>query len=143
MQPLSAPTDVLHRFDPPWIEVGRVYRRICFLRSEGLTGEARIIEETEFAEATARARGQFDSESAADSLLRQLMAEEEERVAEAVAFAEVLVPILARRISIHPPEQQRAAAPEVRARARAAPGEARGVADFIDDMLAQDRLASR
>lgn len=120
-----------------------MYRRICFLRSEGLSGEAQIIQETEFAEAAARARSLFSSESGADSLLRELMAEEEERVAQAVAFAEVLVPMLAPRLSLRPPAQPHAGPPECRARARTGPGEARAVADFIDDMLAQDRMAPR
>jgi hypothetical protein len=98
--------------------VGRLYRRICFLRSEGLSCEARLLQETEFAEAVAKARGLFSSGPEADSLLGELMAEEEERVREAVAFAEVLVPILARRLPVPPPAQPaRAAAPAPRARA--------------------------
>ena len=121
-----------------------MYRRICFLRSEGLTGEAQIIQETEFAGAAARARALFASESQADTLLSELMGEEEERVAEAVAFAEVLVPMLARRLSIHAPAPApRAGSAKPRTSARVAPGEVRGVADFIDDMLAQDSLASQ
>jgi hypothetical protein len=141
---LSAPTEVLHRFAPPWIEVGRLYRRICFLRSEGLSAEARILQETEFVEAAARAKGLFSSGPEADSLLGELMAEEEERVAEAVAFAEVLVPILARRLPVPPPAKAApAAAPAPRARARGGPAETPTIADFIDDMLAQDGLAHR
>ena len=140
---MSAPTEALHRHAPPWIEVGRIYRRICFLRAEGLTGEARVLEETEFAEAASRARGLFAPGSGADSLLGELMAQEEERVAAAVAFAEVLVPMLARHMPVP------AAAPAARAAApawvplRGAPADTPEIADFIDDMLAQDRLAPR
>ncbi len=119
-----------------------MYRRICFLRSEGLSEEAQLVQGTEFAEAAARARSLCPTGPAADSLLRELMAEEEERVAQAVAFAEVLVPMLARRLPLRP-SAPHAGPPETRARPRVGPGEARGVADFIDDMLAQDRLASR
>jgi hypothetical protein len=120
-----------------------VYRRICFLRSEGLPDEAQVIQETEFAEAAARARSLLSPGSGADSLLRELMAEEEERVAQAVAFAEVLVPMLARRLPLRPSAPPHAGPPEARARAQVGPGAARGVADFIDDMLAQDSLAPR
>lgn len=136
---MSALTEVLHRFDPPWIEVGRIYRRICFLRSEGMAGEAQAVQETEFAEASARARKLFSSESEAESLLREMMAEEEGRVAEAIAFAEVLVPMLARRLGVHPPAPHPRAAPPA---PRTGPAQARGIADFIDEMLAQDRLGS-
>lgn len=120
-----------------------MYRRICFLRSEGLSGEAQAVQDTEFAEAAARARGLFASESEADSLLRGLMEEEEERVAEAVAFAEVLVPMLARRLSAHAPAPLPHAAPVRGAAAAGRPGGTRDVADFIDEMLAQDRLPIR
>ena len=136
--------EVLHRFDPPWIEVGRVYRRICFLRSEGLAREARRVEANEFAEAAARARGLAASEPEADSLLRGLMAEEEERVAGAIAFAEVLVPLLARRLSAHAPAPfPHAASPEPGTAAAGRAGGTRDVADFIDEMLAQDRSCPR
>jgi hypothetical protein len=135
--------EVLHRFDTRWIEVGRTYRRICFLRSEGLTREAQRVETNEFAEAAARARGLSASEPEADSLLRGLMAEEEERVAGAIAFAEVLVPLLARRLSAHSPAPFPHAASPALGTAAGREGGTRDVADFIDEMLAQERLESR
>jgi hypothetical protein len=139
---LSALAEALHRFDPPWIEVGRVYRRICLLRSEGLAREAKLAEDTEFAEAASRVRGDSATEAVSLAQLRALMTEEEERVCEAIAFAEVLAPMLARRLSdAQPPRFPPASAP--RAGRAGAPGETRGIADFIDDMLAQDRTNPR
>lgn len=134
--------EALHRFDPPWIEVGKIYRRICFLRSEGLRDEAQRIEDGEFAEAAARARDATASGEEADSLLRSLKAEEGERVAEAVAFAEVLVPMLAAKLPHAAAAPSHAPAPE-RRKPKAAARDARGIADFIDDMLEQDRSAQR
>jgi hypothetical protein len=135
--------EALHRFEPPWIEVGRIYRRICFLRSEGLLGEARTIEETELAAAAARARGNSSSDSDADSLLTTLLREEEERVLEAIAFAEVLAPMLVRGISGLAPARPRAVAAPSPRTPRPGDGETREIADFIDEMLAQDRVGPR
>jgi hypothetical protein len=138
---LSALAEALHRFEPPWIEVGRVYRRICFLRFEGRAGEAQVIEDTEFAEAAAKARGVSTDEFEAESILKGIRAEEEERVAGAIAFAEVLMPMLAKRAPDVVPA--RAPAPAPRRAPLPATGESRGIADFIDDMLAQERAGPR
>jgi|HubBroStandDraft_1064217.scaffolds.fasta_scaffold57198_4 hypothetical protein len=114
---------------------------MCFLRFEGMESEAQVVEETEFAEAAARARRSAASDFEADSLLSALLADERERVAGAVAFAEVLVPLLSRGLpGLSPP----AAAPAATRRARMpARDESRGIADFIDDMLAQERAGPR
>jgi len=141
-EPLSALAEALHRFDPPWIEVGRIYRRICFLRSEGLRDEAQRIEDGEFAEAAARARDASASGEEAELLLRTLQTEEKERVASAVAFAEVLAPMLATRLPHAAAAHSHPSAPE-RRKPRAPAGKERGIADFIDDMLEQDRSAQR
>jgi hypothetical protein len=113
------------------------------LRCEGLTAEAQVIEQTEFAEASARARAASESKEEADSLLSTLLREEGARVAEAIAFAEVLVPVLAKRLAalIPSPRAPLAAAAAPRGRK---PGrdENRSVADFIDDMLAQERTVT-
>ena len=139
---LSALSEALLRFEPPWVEVGRVYRRMCFLRFEGMAREAQVIEETEFAEAAAKARQASGSEYEADSVLNALLVDERERVADAVAFAEVLVPMLSRSLPGLAPAA--AASPAAPRRARMpAHDESRGIADFIDDMLAQERAGPR
>lgn len=133
----------LRRFEPSWIKVGRVHRRICFLRLEGREAEAREIEGRELEPAVAEARKDSESEAEAEAVLRAVTSDDEERVAEAIAFAEVLVPMLSERLSLQAP------APGIPKRGprqgRAAPGDqdqAHGIADFIDEMLAQQRPAS-
>jgi hypothetical protein len=136
---LTVLAEALCRFEPPWIEVGRVFRRICFLRFEGLASEAQRIEENEFAEATARALGASGSGPEGESILRTVLTEERERVSQAIAFAEVLVPMLAKRLAGLPGHAAALAEPAPR-RGKARVFDAdRGIADFIDDMLAQER----
>ena len=113
---MSALAEALFRFEPPWIEVGRIYRRICFLRSEGLTSEAEVLVQNDLAAAAARAKEGAESPVEADSLLKRLLAEEEARVAEAIAFAEVLVPMLAKHLA-HLVPVPRVSAPAVAAKA--------------------------
>jgi len=131
--------EAIHRFDPPWIKVGRIFRHVCFLRSEGLGSEAKKIEETELAEAAAEACA---ADADGGTQLRAFYAEEEERVAEAIAFAEILVPALSERLSIPGPAKARPAVAAPRAKGRPAGGEP-GIADYIDEMLAQDRAERR
>jgi hypothetical protein len=140
---LSALAEALHRFDLPWIKVGKIYRRICFLRSEGLAVDAQHLEETEFAEATAEARLFAASEFEAESILQKLLSEEKERVADAIAFAEILVPMLAERLGALASVPVAKAASPVRKSTVELPLEPRGIADFIDDMLTQERRVSR
>jgi hypothetical protein len=106
-----------------------------------MTQEAQVIEQTEFAEAASKARGTYASESEADSLMKTLLAEEEARVAEAVAFAEVLVPMLAKRLSALLPAPRSSPTPYPVRERKPGHEENRGIADFIDDMLAQERSA--
>jgi len=139
---LSALAEALHRFDPPWIKVGRIYRRICFLRSQGLGPEAQRVEETELTAAAAETVGDSNPLEAGDRL-QAFYSEEKERVAEAIAFVEVLVPTLSLQLSsaARLPAAPAPAAPS--APRRPAPEKEHGIADFIDEMLAQDRAASR
>jgi hypothetical protein len=122
------------------MEVGRLFRTICFLRAEGLPDEAERIEQTEFAQATERARQGAGSEFEAESVLQALLTEEKERVANAIAFAEILVPKLAERLGAAA-VPARAAAHVVKKVRTQVPAVARDIADFIDEMLAQDRSA--
>jgi hypothetical protein len=116
---------------------------MCFLRSEGRQEEARVVEDHELAAAVVEARSVSASDEEADALLKCLYAEGEERVADAVAFAEVLVPMLAQELKPHSPAGARAAdSPRQRKPSSGKPGEAREIADFIDDMLAQERTGT-
>jgi hypothetical protein len=122
------------------MEVGRIFRRICFLRAEGRADEARRVEETEFAEAAMRARQGSESEFESESILQSLLKEEKERVCDAIAFAEILVPMLAERLGSHL-GPVRAAAHVVRKAPLSGPVPARDIADFIDDMIRQGKSA--
>ena len=125
--------------------MGRVYRRICFLRFEGRGTEATQIEFTELKEAVDAARRESPSGPEADSILKRLLEEEGERVADAVAFAEAIMPYLPDHLAATQP----ALSPStlgiykgLKDGPRPA-GDTRTVADFIDDMLAQDRPRAR
>lgn len=104
-----------------------------------MTTEAKAMEDTEFAEAAAKARVAAESEAEGDSLLKTLVAEEEARVAEAIAFAEVLVPLLAKRLSALVPAPRAAPVPFPAREKIPGHNADRGIADFIEDMLAQER----
>jgi hypothetical protein len=139
---LSTIGEAGRRFDPPWIKVGQIYRRICLLRWEGLTFEAKRMEETELAAAAAGVRGSSENEADADARLREFYAEEEERVAEAIACAEVLVPRLSKLVSA-PTQSPLAFIPISKTPKTETNGEEHSIADFIDEMLAQDHGGSR
>jgi len=142
---LSALAEALHRYDLPWIRVGRIYRRICFLRFEGRGAEATQIEFTELKDAVDVAKMGSPSIPEADSILRRLLEEEGERVADAVAFAEAIVPYLPGQMAAAGPAlSPLASGNSMGLKAGLRPsGDARSVADFIDDMLAQDRPRAR
>lgn len=96
------------------------------------------------AAAAARARDASESVPEADARLKALLAQEAERVAAAITFAEVLAPMLSERLSALAPARAAAGAnPAPERPARRPTGEALGIADFIDEMLAQDRAGSR
>jgi hypothetical protein len=60
-------------------------------------------------------------------------------VSQAVAFAEVLVPMLSERLAGLPGDAAALAEPAPRREKARAFDPDRGIADFIDDMLAQER----
>ena len=122
----------------PWRELGEIYRRICALRSQGRETDARAVEEGDFAAALAAMREQSGAEPENEERLQAVLAAEEDRVVNATALAELLVPLLAERFGLRPAAP---VAPSLipRAAKGMAPAAVPSVADFIDDMLAQDR----
>ncbi len=123
--------------------MGQVHRRVCFLRLEGRETEAREIEGRELGPAVIEARKTSESESEADAVLRALTSEDEERVADAIAFAEVLVPMLSERLSLQsPPSGPPTKGPRQNRPIAGDLGGSRGIADFIDEMLAQQRTGT-
>jgi hypothetical protein len=116
----------------PWSEVTVICRRVCVLEAQGRTDEAE------------RLRASLP----ADERVASILAAETERVANAVVLAELLMPLLAEnpateRVSVSArretptrsatPSSVPPAPPAVPARASPAT-----IADFIDEMLAQE-----
>jgi hypothetical protein len=140
---LSSAAEAIHRFEAPWIEVGRVYRRICFLRAEGSVAEAQFIEQNDFSRLVESARESCKSPAEADLIMENLLRSEQARVADAIAYAEVLAPMLAKQLShLVPGARAAAASAPVQRPRQAGRDDNRGIADFIDDMLAQERTGT-
>jgi len=119
-----------------------VYRRVCLLRLEGRDDDARCVMDGEFAQAEAEALAACRGEADGESLLRRFLDGEGERMASAVALAEVLVPELSRRLFLQAAAPSRAGQGPGAAPAAARGGGAPALADFIDEMLALERSAS-
>lgn len=121
---------------PPWAEIGRIYRRICVLRLNGRAAEASRLHDGEFSAAVEALRAENADDPDFPVQLEAQLNAEEERAAEAVALAELLLPMLTEQLGRAPaPAIRPAAAPARPAGARPAPD----IADFIDEMLAHDR----
>lgn len=101
------------------------------------------MEDTELAAAAAEALAACDADADGDTRLQALFAEEGERVAEAIALVEVLMPALSERLTSLGAVQAPAAVPLPRTDMRGTAGDKPGIADFIDEMLAQDRTPFR
>jgi hypothetical protein len=120
----------------PWAEIGRIYRRICVLRLNGRAAEAGRLHDGEFSAAVEAWRAKNADDPDFSAQLEAQLDAEEERAAEAVALAELLLPLLSDQLGRAPAAAVRpAAAPARPAGPRATPG----IADFIDEMLAHDR----
>jgi len=141
---LNALVESLRPLEPPWSEVGRTCRRICLLRAAGRYAEAQRIEDTELAAAAAKASREGSGPGPeADARLATMLAGEAERVAAAVAFAEILAPMLSERLGDRAAIHAQAPKHPHRGPGTGAPGGVRGIADFIEEMLAQDRAGTR
>ncbi len=119
---------------------------MCVLRVRGLSVEAARLESAELADAISRVRQLDRDEAAGEAKMSALFAHEAERVADASVLAEILLPLL--RDSV-PPRLARASfgllsRPVVSdpVLSRRAPAPAPGIADFIDEMIQQERAAS-
>lgn len=135
-----------------WREVQSVYRRVCVLRSAGKNEEAERLEATTLPQAIGTLR---DSSTVTPAQLEGLFAAEEQRVSDARALAEILLPMLLESSFVLPVAASRPATTAIAAspasRATVAPassdektlpdnsGTLPGIADFIDEMLSQDR----
>lgn len=119
--------------------MGTLYRRIWVLRSCGRPVEARRLEDAELSGLLAKIRGSEEAGADLEARIAALRDEEKARVAEAVAFAEILAPMLAERLGPPTSASGLPSKPGPRARAPKTADEDRGIADFIEEMLIQDR----
>lgn len=130
----------------PWDAVARVCRRICVLRSIDRYVEAEELHSTELMSLLSALRPNAEAETR----VQAIFAAEEKRVADAQALAEVLAPLVAELLraaplSIPAPASAPAATPVSPAPTDSRPTRATApsIADFIDDMIAQERPPSR
>lgn len=127
-----------------------IYRRICVLRARGLSVEAARLQSTELSRAVRALRQSLTGDADGEAQLRALFAREEERVANASVLAEILLPMLRESATASAPRAlatapSLAAAPPSADRRRSsrppAAATAPGIADFIDEMIQQERAA--
>lgn len=126
--------------------MGCVCRRICVLRSTGRYVEAADLHSAELTSLLAALPATADAESR----VQAIFAAEEKRVADAQALAEVLAPLVADLLRATPllssssaPLQSVAPDALVTPDPRPVRATAPSIADFIDDMIAQERPPSR
>src|SRR5436189_74039 len=107
---------------------------MCILHEQGNDAEAERLRTTALTAALARAKTNEESDSLLTARLDALFAVERERVANAAVLAELLAPLLGERSAVVVPFPSAAVKASTPARARAA-----SIADFIDEMIAQER----
>ena len=136
-----------------WREVQALQRRVCLLRSDGKNTEALELETGALADAVGALRA---CSTVTQVQLDWLFAAEEERVTSVRLLAEILLPMLTEAVAALPrpiaaiesvtaPVPPRLAAPATTDAPSKSPAATRttpglpGIADFIDEMLSQER----
>ena len=116
------------------------------LREQGDQADADRVQAGPLAELLAALRTPADSDAAFDQRVAVIFAVERDRVANAAVLAELLLPLLAERL----PLAAQSAAPDAPAGhpitrvtrpLPLAPAGIAGIADFIDEMIAQENAA--
>ena len=159
----AAPPPFSSRFTPSPLlrDVQVLYRRICVLRATGKSAEADALETGKLADAIAKLHESSTSIADLDQRLEALFAKETERVDTAHALAELLLPMLTAADESGVSRRSRAPTPGFEfsaARETSVPSQAGadgippapstgpmlpGIADFIDEMLVQERAPRR
>ena len=133
-----------------WNDVARLCRRICLLEERGERGAAEQLRAGALAEALLALRpAGGEPDETVGLRLATILAAEQERVANAVVLAELMAPLLreqarAGAAGVAPPvapgDPNAPTSSPIRSAARASPAT---IADFIDEMLAQERDAPK
>jgi hypothetical protein len=136
---------------PPLLrDVRALYRRVCVLRASAKVDEADALLSGKLASAIARAR---ESQEIPESQLEAIFAIEEDRVDTAHTLAEILLPLLiaaneasasqrnfaTSRTTETEPSSETPSEPAQTAASNNSGPMLPGIADFIDEMLTQDR----
>lgn len=140
------PNQSVSNFPAPavtWSEVARACRRVCVLRERGLKDEAEQVRAEQVMPMVALLRTATDTDAAITERLNGVFAAEAERVANAAVLAELLVPELTGQLRslVAPVSAPVSPAPPPAAPVAAAkptPPRRGSIADFIDDMIAQE-----
>jgi hypothetical protein len=132
-----------------WSDVARVCRKVCVLRERGQSGEAEQLRAQTLPELLAALKTPTDTDAAIAQRVESIFAVETERIANATVLAELLVPLLSEQLRglAVPPNMISASLspappppPPPKPPARAA---TISIADFIDDMIAQENPPPR
>ncbi len=123
--------------------ITRLMRRICLLREQDDAGRASALQATELADAVREWRAAHGAEALSDDELRRLFAAEEQRVAEAVVLAELLIPQLVGGRPPVPAKPVPASPAPARPRTPAASSGSPAIPDLLDAMLAAERTGRR
>jgi hypothetical protein len=131
-----------------WDDAARICRRICVLRERGETEAAEKLTRGALAEAMAAIRTiSGEAEAVVAARVEAMFEAEQERVANAAVLADLLAPLLRDELSsavatVPTPSGAGANPGNPRTHSRAEPRPpATGIADFIDEMIAQERSA--
>ena len=131
-----------------WSEVARVCRRVCVLRERGQKDEAERVRADEVMPMVALLRTATDTDAAITERLNTVFAAEAERVANAAVLAELLLPELTGQlrslaVPVAAPTSPVPPLPAPAAVPKPTPPRRGSIADFIDDMIAQERPPDR
>jgi hypothetical protein len=138
-------------FPPPsatWNDVARLVRRVCVLRERGETDAAENLRLGALASLITSVQNAADDPAGVAQRIEAIYATEQERVANASALAELLLPLLTDSAPVfgaHPESELQVTAmhspsPAVPTPPTSKPVRRPGdIADFLDDMIAQER----
>lgn len=135
--------------DEALVRITRLVRRVCVLREQGETAEAKRLEDEKLGSEIRDLRLSQGPQALPEGELAALFATESKRAIEAVALAEMLIPQLLGRLPANPvpaPAPVRpfvptsVPAPELRP---ATMGGSPAIPDLLDAMLARERTALR
>ena len=131
-----------------WSDVALVCRRVCLLRERGQNEVAERLRAGELMTVLAAIRTPGDSDAGITERLNAIFAAEAERVANAAVLAEILVPMLTeqlRPLGVAPVASSTSVPAPVVSPPVAKPPQPRpaSIADFIDDMIAQEKPPDR